>query len=239
MTIVTWNCNGALRHKYHSLAVLDADILIIQVCENPIESNDEEYREWAKNHLWIGDSKNKGLGIFAFGDLTLEALRWPSIFKGNQVKHFLPCRVNDHFNLLAVWTHKNNSPTFVYIGQFWKYLQLNKEQFNEIVIAGDFNSNAQWHQPDRWWNHLDVVRELQEMDISSVYHRENDVQHGKESQATFYLQRNLEKPFHLDYIFASENWIQSISKVEIGSEEDWLQLSDHMPITASFQKLIS
>lgn len=38
---------------------------IIQECENPAETNHKKYNDWAENYLWIGDSKNKGVGIFA------------------------------------------------------------------------------------------------------------------------------------------------------------------------------
>jgi exonuclease III len=65
MKIITWNCNGAFRKKFHALLQFNADIIVIQECENPAESKDLEYNNWAKNYLWIGDSKNKGLAIFA------------------------------------------------------------------------------------------------------------------------------------------------------------------------------
>ena len=64
MKIISWNCNGAFRKKYILLDSFNADILIIQECENPIESKDSEYKNWASNFLWIGDSKNQGIGVF-------------------------------------------------------------------------------------------------------------------------------------------------------------------------------
>lgn len=37
MRIVSWNCNGKFREKYRYLLKLQADILVIQECENPSE----------------------------------------------------------------------------------------------------------------------------------------------------------------------------------------------------------
>lgn len=65
MKIVSWNCNGALRKKFAQLCKLNADIYVIQECEDPAQCSDMTYKAWAENYLWIGKSKNKGLGVFA------------------------------------------------------------------------------------------------------------------------------------------------------------------------------
>ncbi|OYU82927.1 MAG: endonuclease [Flavobacterium sp. BFFFF2] len=230
MKIVSWNCNGAFRKKFEHLVYSQADIYIIQECENPEETKDIAYQTWAKNYLWIGDSKNKGLGVFAKPAIKLEQLNWSNKYKDHKVKHFLPCRINNTFTLLAVWTHKNNSPNFGYIGQFWKYLQVNNENLKGALIVGDFNSNAIWDEWDRWWNHTNVVNELKELGIESVYHKLSAEQQGKESIPTFYFQRKMQRPYHIDYIFGSENFLEKTKNFEIGNTEKWLQLSDHMLI---------
>lgn len=230
MKIITWNCNGAFRKKFDNLFEYQADIHIIQECENPLESKHNEYQNWAKNYLWIGDTKNRGLGIFAKPELILEKLDWTNIFKNQPVKHFLPCRINNDFDLLAVWTHRNNSPNFGYIGQLWKYLQVNKEKLNGTLIAGDFNSNAIWDKEDIWWNHSDVVNELKGYGIESIYHKFIGEEHGNETIATSYFQKKIARPYHIDYIFGPEKFIERAKKIEIGQVDRWLKLSDHMPI---------
>ncbi|MEK6493595.1 endonuclease/exonuclease/phosphatase family protein [Myroides odoratimimus] len=230
MKIVTWNCNGAFRNKFKQISSLNADIFIIQECENPMETNDQSYKLWAKNYTWIGENKNKGLAIFAKPNIKLQKLNWSNQFNDHTVNYFLPCKINDNFNLLAVWAHYNNSPNFGYIGQIWKYIQINKNNLNNSIIAGDFNSNAIWDQWDRWWNHSDVINELKEIGINSLYHHFHQELQGQETKPTFFLQRKQSKPYHIDYILGSENFINKTSTFEIADFYKWIEFSDHMPI---------
>ena len=235
MKIVTWNCNGALRKKFENLLDFDADIYVVQECENPEENGQKSYREWASNYLWIGDTKNKGLAIFAKEGIELTKLDWSNQYQDHSVKHFLPCRVNQDFNLIGVWTHRNNSPNFGYIGQLWKYLEVNKGKLETALIVGDFNSNVIWDEWDRWWNHSDVVNELKELGIESLYHKYTGELQGEEITPTLYFQRKIERPYHIDYFFGSQKFSKKIIKVEVGKVNSWLEVSDHMPILCEFK----
>lgn len=227
MKIVSWNCNGALRKKLDQIISLDADIYIVQECEDPAKSSDFPYQQWASNYLWIGKNKNKGLAIFAKPHVTLEKLDLES---GN-LESFIPCKINKQAILLAAWTRQANSPTFGYIGQLWKFLQIHKQALSSdnTLIVGDLNSNARWDAWDRWWNHSDVVRELHEIGIHSLYHHQTGEPQGQETQPTFYMYRKLEKPYHIDYAFLSAPLLQS-SSISIGTHFEWLEHSDHMPV---------
>lgn len=150
------------------------------------------------------------------------------------MKYFLPVLLNDTVQILGVWTHKNNSPNFGYIGQFWKYLEVNQTKFKNILIAGDFNSNVMWDQWDRWWNHSDIVQNLDKDKIFSLYHFYNKVKQGEELDPTFFLHRKLERPYHIDYIFGSNNYKEELKSIDIGTIEKWLEISDHLPIIATF-----
>lgn len=234
MKIISWNCNGALRKKFEYISDFNADVYIIQECENPAECQDLKYQQWAENYLWIGDNKNKGLAIFARPEIELKQLDWPKQYRDHNVKHFLPCKINQDFDLLAVWTHRNNSPNFGYIGQFWKYLQINKDKLKNTLIAGDFNSNTKWDEWDRWWNHSDVVNELQEIGIESLYHKYTGEKQGAETKPTLYFQRKLEKAYHIDYFFGTQRFSNGLKRIVIGEAEKWLRTSDHMPILCEF-----
>lgn len=233
MKIVSWNCNGALRKKLHVLRGLDADVYIVQECEDPKRTIGSEYAEWACNYLWIGENKNKGLGVFAKSDIALRQLDLdPGTFQS-----FLPCALNDQLTLLAVWTKEASSPTFPYIGQMWRYLQEHKAVFagTNTALIGDFNSNVCWDKWDRWWNHSDVVRELAELDIFSLYHTARGERQGSEIEPTYYMHRKREKPYHIDYAFVSKKWLPA-SQLTVGKPDYWLEFSDHMPLIVELNR---
>ncbi|GAA4444867.1 endonuclease/exonuclease/phosphatase family protein [Pontibacter saemangeumensis] len=201
-----------------------------------MRTQDHGYVEWAGNHLWIGENRNKGLGIFVRNDLAIEPLYWSNIYKDHYVKYFLPCLINKDFQLLGIWAHHNNSPNFGYIGQMWKYLQVNKGNFGKILLAGDLNSNAIWDEWDRWWNHSDVLRELHELGIESLYHRFFKEGQGKETNPTFFMNRKQERPYHIDYFLGSMAFSSRLSGFGIGAKEMWLKMSDHLPLICDFDE---
>lgn len=227
MKILTWNCNGAFRKKYHLLEHLDADIIVIQECEDPSTSS-LDYKTWASNYLWTGERKYKGLGLFWKDGYDVKLNDW----EDGTLKHFISANVNDDFNVLATWCHGANSPTFGYIGQLWKYLQVHKHQMNNMIIAGDLNSNKRWDVWDRWWNHSDVIRELEEIGIKSLYHEFYQENQGEETQDTFFLQRNVLKKYHIDYIFADKTRFRKIHSITVLNDAIWSTVSDHLPVVA-------
>jgi exodeoxyribonuclease-3 len=251
MKIVTWNCNGALRNKTQEIDRLGADILIIQECENPDEST-EKFKNWAgSNYLWVGESKHKGLGIFPKNGNTVAKLNWNGHFKISGVasdstalswttkalKLFIPFLVNDELTILGVWTKADKSnKVFRYIGQFWKYLQIHHSELSKArtLVLGDFNSNAIWDKPDRWWNHSDVIKELKNINLESVYHLQFMEIQGQETRHTYFQHHHQDKPYHIDYAFASSDLLNSC-ELEVGCYNEWISFSDHMPLCLSIK----
>ncbi|MBK9577519.1 MAG: endonuclease/exonuclease/phosphatase family protein [Fibrobacteres bacterium] len=235
LKMATWNCNGKFREKFHLISAHNPDVWLIQECENPEEIPDSfsEYHKICSNYIWKGDKKHKGIAIFAKPEYSLAEIKLNQTYRDRELKWFLPARINDSFNLMCVWNHKNNCNSFGYIGQFWLLMENNRQAFEDFLIAGDFNSNSIWDEWDRWWNHSDCVRELSELGIASVYHGLRNETQGKESSPTLYLQRNKNKPYHIDYIFANSNYIPN-SHLNVGHMDEWLHHSDHMPLFWEF-----
>jgi len=55
----------------------------------------------------------------------------------------------------------------------------------------------------------------------------NNEEQGKETQPSFFMYRDHDKPYHIDYCFCNKDLIK---KYDIGLARKWLELSDHMPI---------
>ncbi|MCT4562458.1 MAG: hypothetical protein N4A41_13910 [Crocinitomicaceae bacterium] len=113
-------------------------------------------------------------------------------------------------------------------------MKINKVNMGDSFIIGDLNSNCIWDQWDRWWNHSDVVKELSELGIESAYHYSTGEGQGKETKPTLYLQRKKEKPYHIDFIFAPLNKLETMNELRVGNFQDWIAISDHMPIYFEF-----
>lgn len=218
MRILSWNCNCKFREKFKEIIKYDADIYVIQECENPKEYVNTEYIEFAKNYFWCGDNQNKGLGIFAKDNIRIEQNNWKSYC----LRNFLSVRVNDKFNVVGVWACNP------YIAEYYIYQNINIDNYDDnTIIIGDFNSNKIWDKDNKLRNHSTVVKELQNIGLESIYHYIFNEEQGKEKMKTFYLYRHLDKGYHIDHCFANK---ETVEKYQILFEEKWLKYSDHIPI---------
>lgn len=217
MKIISWNCRGAFRKKFSLIQKYDADVYIIQECENP-EKYPKEFSQFPTNYVWWGESENKGLCIFAKSDIEMKKNDWPVYC----LRHFISVRINNRFDLLGVWA----SPP--YIEEYYIYQSINIDRYNEdTILIGDFNSNSIWDKNHRKRNHSAVVKQLETKNIVSAYHYISGEQAGQETKETFYLHKNKNKGYHIDYCFLNPKNLKSF---EIFDSEEWLEYSDHMPI---------
>ena len=223
--IISWNCNGKFREKFKSIIEEQADIYVIQECEDPSQTKDEDYIEFAgENYFWTGNLHYKGLGIFAGEDIKLEKLDYDN----EDLNNFLAVRVNDSFNLLGVWAMPD------YVEMIHDYFDEFEELFNDnLIMCGDFNSNVIWDNQHKDKNHTELNKKLKNNNLVSVYHNLNDEELGMEKSATFYQTRHLNQPFHIDYVYAGES---AVEKLDILDQYKWITLSDHLPLMFEIEK---
>jgi endonuclease/exonuclease/phosphatase family metal-dependent hydrolase len=227
MKVISWNANCKFREKYHLLS--DFDIAVVQECEDPARCNDLGYKSWASNHYWIGDLKHKGLGVFPSASLSAQVMELPETSQ----RFFLPIQLSNGTQLLAVWAMGAVNRQDGYVAQIHDYLRSHSHYFDweQLIIVGDFNSNAQWDAKRQFRNHGNLVQKLNDYGSQSLYHHQSGELHGAETSATFFMYRHADKPYHIDYVFVPDSQLSS-SRIELGEANDWLQHSDHVPLFA-------
>lgn len=235
MKIITWNCNMAFRKKAAFILARQPDILIVPECEHPDKLIFNSDTPVPTDMRWFGANQHKGLGIFSYSKFRFKVLR----NHNPELKMIVPIAVSGgHFNftMFAVWANNPLDPDGQYVEQVWKALHHyhKKLKRKQTLLVGDFNSNTIWDRKYRTGNHSDVVSHLEKKGIRSCYHVQHNQVQGKEQDPTFYLYRHKDKPYHLDYCFASDDMTSHIHSVEIGDHESWSRYSDHVPLMVTF-----
>ena len=221
----------AFRKKYESLISMKPDLLVIQECEN--ESKLQKALDQIDYHqiIWYGKNPNKGVAVISFNNIKIEL----SPDHNPEYEYVIPIKVKvgrRKINLFAIWAmpHKTDRKKN-YVGQIWGAINYYKTELKKnSILIGDFNSNAFWDDKYKIGNHSQVVQFLNERKIYSLYHRQENLNHGDEKDPTIYLLKQKTKPYHLDYCFASSKLISEKTTCEIGKHDDWIKLSDHMPV---------
>ena len=232
MRLITWNCNMAFRKKAEGILKFKPDILIVPECEHPDRLKFPVSAKSPADILWVGNNPAKGLGIFSYGNYRLRLL---DVHNPN-LRTIVPIAVTGgaiDFTLLAIWANHPADKGFEYVGQIWKALHHYKQLLSgSIILTGDFNSNTIFDKPKREGNHSTVVELLKQKGIHSCYHQHFRQQQGKEAHPTWFLYRHADKPYHLDYCFASEHF--KVKSAKVGSHADWCRYSDHVPLMVTF-----
>lgn len=232
-SIATWNCNMAFRKKSNLITSFKHDFLIVQECE-ALEKIDFEHKP--KSSLWIGDNQNKGLSVFSFNDFTLQI----NPLYNKLYRYIVPIDIflenEKQFTLFVVWAmHDSINREQRYIGQVVYALSEYQSLLNEkSIIMGDFNCNKIWDMGKKKSHLADFLAIIDAKNIKSLYHLYFNEVFGHEKQSTLFLQKNLAKPYHIDYCFAGSYWYERLKNVSIGKPDEWLSKSDHMPLSCYF-----
>lgn len=231
--IVAWNCQGGFRHKWPRVVELGPDVLVVPECESldfldtPVLFDPfpmEQSLRFARG------ASSKGLAVFASNGWRLAVL---DVYdeRFDYVVPLIASRDNHTVMIVAVWAMpspgRGDYPERLHEAVS-HYADLLREP---VVVIGDFNSNTVFDAAHRSGSHSALVARLATSGVVSVYHARTGEPQGGESQPTFFMNRNRAKPHHLDYCFASESLHHAVSEFGIGSPDDWLDVSDHLPLT--------
>lgn len=221
----------AFRKKHAEIIAQNPDLLIVIECEQEDKLKEALEDCNYKEILWFGDNPHKGIALIRFSDFGLELV--PNY--SEEYKYVLPLQMKAKkiVNLFVIWAMPHETMRQrSYVGQIWAAVHYYEKLLGkDSILIGDFNSNSIWDHTRKKGHHGDLVDFLNKKGIYSLYHIAHDEEHGTESKATQYMYRHEDKPYHLDYCFASQTLISNKTSIEVGQYDDWIGLSDHMPLT--------
>lgn len=234
MRLVTWNCHGGFTAKRDRIAALSPDVAII------CETTEEAARDVPSGlSAWTGALRGKGVAVICWNGWQP---RLPQLLGASIAEpYFLPVvleRKGQSINLIAAWVKRDKD----YVRPTLSVLEKAKEFLarESVLIVGDFNQSVYFDRGrSEGLRFSRVLARLEEKGIKSAWHARMNESHGQESIATYFYNRRETEPFHIDFVFGSQNLIRRINKIEIGSFESWVgggeQCSDHAPIIADFE----
>jgi hypothetical protein len=243
MIITAWNCNMKFHAKHAELLALNSDIMVISECAKPEVLLRKGLPMPRDLCVWAGKNPNKGLAVFARPPYRIERIyddyEEPPIW-------CLPVRITtpseEQIDLLAVWSQwyimsggrKVPIPNQVTAALSRFSSRMNTE---DLIVAGDFNNNVIWSDPDNTRTHRHTGEMLASYGLSSAYHALSGLAHGEELAPTiFWQKRTIDGPqYHIDYIYLPNKWLLPPTSISIGGYANWVGsgLSDHVPITVT------
>ena len=227
----------AFDRKFGALLDTRPDIAIVSECAEP-----KRFRARAKpgslerDPVWIGQSPDKGLAVFAFNGYTAHLAK--PFYR--TLRYVAPVHISGpvECNLLAVWAQntvrgvsRKNHP-----GPLQRALSRYKRFLSDrpSIVGGDLNNNTIWDKPGWCINHTAAVGALKDLGLVSAYHAIRGERHGRETVPTLYWRdRTKDGPtYHIDYVFLPDRWISRVRSLRVGTFEEWCGsgLSDHVPI---------
>lgn len=236
MKLVIWNCSQGLHRKALKLLELTPDIAIVPKAARQARTLVSK----ATGSVWVGEEKNKGLGVYAFNGYKLEL--HPSYDK--QLQWVAPIIVTGptRYLLFAVWAMNHWATDFHpdqrKRGQVETALEvydpLIKSSGLPLVVAGDFNSCLTWDKREKHSRHANAHRALEARGLRSVYHTVRGEAQGHEIEPTIYWRdRSKTGPqYQIDFCYVPESWFTPSPSVVVGAFSPWVEenWSDHVPL---------
>ena len=220
----------AFHKKFGLLLDLGADLTVVQECSR--KSIEQIGAVEAFSALWVGRNPNKGMGIICKTPWRISTSRDFGLTWAANIKVTGPSDID----LYAIWACKGDRYENRYIRQVHLLLdQIEKVGMGEnIALMGDFNSSALWDLDYRGRGHSAAVKRLSELGLQSAYHSHYNEEQGKETRPTLCFRKQRDQVYHIDYVFLSQSLLQAMQLVSVGSFDNWIVHSDHVPLIVDF-----
>ncbi len=237
LRIVTWNCNMALRRKFDRLLTLRPDVAVVQECANPDAAGPKGWRPDCAAYDWIGFNPDKGLGIFAFGDLALA--RHASYSDGYAL--YLPVTVTGgcRLNLLGLWVADprkippgSTHEPLAALHYYRPFLAAGPS-----VVAGDFNRLPQQMSVRHSGAGSSVLDALVQAGLVNADTVMGDAAGQASLRRTHFHQRKFSRGFVVDYVFIPAHETVRLAAFNACDPHDWITWSDHVPLVADLELL--
>lgn len=238
MRIVVWNCSMSLRKKLDAVLRLSPDIAVIGNAEFPDRLYPRDGGIRISGSLWFGTGRNCGLGVFSFG-------RWhirPHSMHDPSETAVVPleCSCGDVSFLLVAAQGVPARGRTGYGQPFDSFTTaqryISSIQGRTALFAGELGavSPGAWSGEGVEGGFFDLERELAGQDLRSCYHSFTREPPGREKTPTFFEERDITRPAHTTWCFASTDLLLGLLDVQAGSPENWLDLGGHMPLVVDF-----
>jgi exonuclease III len=227
MRVVSWNVCHAFNRKFGHLERLRPDIAVLQ----EVRPQCIRFAGLDDHSIWIGDPGQRGLALVSYA-------AWKLVPASVQIdeRWFLPAIATNgeaRVNIVGVWADSAREcapPTLRALHRLKEFISS-----GPTIIAGDFNQSVALDRRRPIGRRFaDVLDVLHGYDLSRAWHSHRGEEHGKESAATLYWTWNLERPFHIDFVFASQSLM--IKQVLAGTFGEYVgrRISDHVPVVVEY-----
>lgn len=227
MRIASWNCRMGFWGKWEYLASFDPDVMVVPEGASPSRLTAELLQHYPHS-LWTGGRDVQGLLVLSKQAYPLTRIREAS----QKYRFVLPVAVGapEPFTLIAVWAQRDSWGR--YTDHVMEALRESEDLLTgDVVVAGDFNSNAIWDdQLGTSATHSEIVEWLGARNLASAYHRATGEAQGSELLPTYAQHKDPDRLFHIDHCFLSASLLDRGATMTVAPIESWIELSDHAPL---------
>jgi len=221
LRLVTWNCrSGSVASRLDELRLLAPDIVFLQECD-PARGG-----RVAGVVCSRAIKARKGIALCAADSCRCRAR---TLLTGSGRAAIAATVLRPvPFTAIGVWAQATR-----YADDVIRTLRAHASvvRATPAIVFGDFNSGtslARLGASSR--HHQRLVDEFDALGLVSAYHAFHRVDHGYESDATYFHQFNGAKPWHIDFCFVPRSWASRIVNVAVLDGDEWRTRSDHLPL---------